>query len=207
MSKIRSIGPTLAAIVLAGCFDQTVTAGREPSRCELVATDICSMPMQTRMLEGVVNASDTSKPDEARVVPFVIPLLLPNGRPAAVVDCYVNTDLRTFSLVHTELSIPPRSKDAIDYLRDQHLCADQGSYAEDKYNRLETASAFPLSGGGQPQRVVFDERRNPRLTATHTCPVETRTKNCSSYVHQSKFPRPGDTSCDGYFAALIADCW
>src|SRR5208282_4007385 len=78
--------------------------------------------MQSRMLEGVMNASDASKPDEARVEPFVIPLLLPNGRPAAIVDCYVNTNMRTFSLVHTELSIPPRSKDAIDYLRDQHLC-------------------------------------------------------------------------------------
>ena len=150
MSKISSIGLTLAAIAFAGCTDQTVTASREQSGCELVATDICSIAMQTRMLEGPVNASDTSKPDAARLEPVVIPLLLPSGRPAAIVDCYVNTNIRTFSLVHSELSIPPRSKDAIDYLRDQHLCADQGSYAEDKHNRFETASALPSSRGGQP---------------------------------------------------------
>lgn len=173
MSKIRSIGLMLAAIALAGCSDQSVTAGREPSRCELMATDICSMAMQTRMLKGVVNASDTSKPEEARVLPFVIPLLLPNGRPAAVVDRYVNTDLRTFSLVHTELSIPPRSKDAIDYLRDQHLCADQKSYAEDKYNRLETASAFPLSGGGRPNSFAPKYTSPPVGTDSRKLPLTT----------------------------------
>jgi hypothetical protein len=158
MSKIGFTGLALAAIALAGCSDQTVTASREQPRCELMVADVCSRAMQSRMLEGGMNASDTSKPDEARVVPFVIPLLFPNGRPAAVVDCYVNTDMRAFSLVHTELSIPPRSKDATDYLRDQHLYADEGSYAEDKHNRLETASAFPSSGGSQPRRVVLDER-------------------------------------------------
>jgi hypothetical protein len=150
MGKIRFTSLALAAIALAGCTDQTVTASREQSGCELVATEICSMAMQTRMLEGPVNASDTSKPDAARLEAVVIPLLLPGGRPAAIVDCYVNTNIRTFSLVHSELSIPPRSKDAIDYLRDQHLCADQGSYAENKHNRFETASAFPSPKGRQP---------------------------------------------------------
>jgi len=149
MSKIRFTSLALAAIALSGCSDQIVTASREQPRCELMVADICSMAMQSRMLEGVMNASDSSKPDEARVEPFVIPLLLPNGRPAAIVDCYVNTNMRTFSLVHTELSIPPRSKDAIDFLRDQHLCADQGSNAEDKHSRFETASAFSSSRSGQ----------------------------------------------------------
>ncbi len=150
MSKTWFTGLALTAIALAGCSDQAVTASRQQSRCELMVADICSMAMQTRMLEGVMNASDTSKPDEARVEPFVIPLLLPNGRPAAIVDCYVNTDMRTFSLVHTEISIPPQSKEAIDYLRDRHLCADQESYAEDKHNRFETASAFSSTRDGQP---------------------------------------------------------
>ncbi len=162
MSKIRFTSLALTAIALAGCSDQAATMTREQPRCELSVADICSMAMQSRMLEKVVNASNSSKPGEARLEAFVIPLLLPNRRPAAIVDCYVNTNMRTFSLVHSELSIPPRSKDAIDYLRDQHLCADQGSYAEDKYNRLETASAFPSSGGGQPQRLVLDDRRNPQ---------------------------------------------
>jgi hypothetical protein len=161
MSKIGFTSLALAAIALAGCSDQTVTASREQPRCELMVVDICSMAMQSRMLEGMVNASNTSKPD-TRLEAFVIPLLLSNGRPAAIVDCYVNTNMRTFSLVHSELSIPPRSKDAIDYLRDQHLCADEGSYTEDTHNRFETASALPSSRGGQPQRVVLDERRNPQ---------------------------------------------
>ncbi len=116
------------------------------------------MAMQTRMLEGVVNASDTSKPDEAHLEAFVIPLLLANGRPAAIVDCYVNTNMHMFSLVHSELSIPARSKDAIDYLRNQHLCADQGSYPEDKHTRFETASRFP-SSRGPAVAGVLDERR------------------------------------------------
>lgn len=150
MSKIGFTSLALAAIALAGCSDQTVTASREQSACELMVADICSTAMQSRMLKGVKNASDTSKPDEARVEPFVIQLLLPNRRPAAIVDCYVNTNMRTFSLVHSELSIPPRSRDAIDYLRGQHLCADEGTYAEEKYNRLETASAFPSPRDGQP---------------------------------------------------------
>jgi hypothetical protein len=130
MSKIGFTSLALAAIALAGCFDSAVSASREQSRCELRVADICTMAMQTRILEGVASASDTSKPDEARLEPFVIPLLFPNGRPAAIVDCYVNTDMRTFQLVHTELSLAPRSEAAVDYLRDQHLCADQQSYAE-----------------------------------------------------------------------------
>ena len=122
LNQIRFTGLALAAIALAGCSDQAVTMTREQPRCELVVSDICSMAMQSQMLEAVMNASDTSKPAEARVEPLVVPLLLPNGRPAAVVDCYVNTNMRTFELVHTVLSIPPRSKEAIDYLRDKHLC-------------------------------------------------------------------------------------
>jgi hypothetical protein len=150
MSKIGFTGLALAAIALAGCSDQTVTASREQPRCELMVADVCSRAMQSRMLEGVMNAGDTSKPDEARLEAFVFPLVLPDKRPAAIVDCYVNTDMRTFSLVHSELSIPPQSQDAIDYLRHQHLCADEGSYTEDKHDRFETASAFLSSTGGRP---------------------------------------------------------
>ncbi len=161
MSKISFTSLALAAIALAGCSDRSITASREQPRCELMVADICSMAMQSRMLGGVVNASDSSKPDEARLEAFVMPLLLPDKRPAAIVDCYVNTDMRTFSLVHSELSIPPRSKDAIDYLRHQHLCADEGSYTEDEHNRFETASAFP-SSRGPAVAGVLDERRNPQ---------------------------------------------
>src|SRR5271166_4690862 len=160
MNQIRCTGLVLAAIALAGCSDQAVTMTREQPRCELVVSDICSMAMQSQMLEGVVNASDTSKPEEARLEPFVFPLLLPDGRPAAIVDCYVNTNMRTLSLIHSELSIPPQSKDAIDYLRNQHLCADEGSYTEDKHNRFETALAFPEAGGRS--ELFLDERRYPQ---------------------------------------------
>ena len=150
MSKIRFTSLALAAIAVAGCSDQAMTMTRDQPRCELVAADICSMAMQSQEPVPVMNATDTLKPDEARVEPLVVPLLLPNGRPAAMVDCYVNTNMRTFELVQSDLSIPPRSKDAIDYLRDQHLCADDESYAEDKHNRFETASAFLSSRSGRP---------------------------------------------------------
>jgi hypothetical protein len=150
MSKIGFTGLALAAIALAGCSDQTVTASREQPRCELMVADVCSRAMQSRMLEGGMNASDTSKPDEFLLEAFVVPISLPDRLPAAIVDCYVNTNTRTFSLVHSELSIPPRSRDAVDYLRDHHLCADEGSYTEDQHHRLETASAFLSSTGGRP---------------------------------------------------------
>ena len=81
LNQIRFTGLALAAIALAGCSDQTLTASREQPRCELMVSDICSMAMQTRMLEGVVNASDTSKPDEAHLEAFVIPLLLRKRTP------------------------------------------------------------------------------------------------------------------------------
>jgi hypothetical protein len=150
LSQTRFTGLALAAIARTGCSYQAVTMTRDQPRCELVAADICSMAMQSQKLVPVMNAIDSLKPDEARVEPLVVPLLLPNGRPAAVVDCYVSTDMRTFELVYTVLSIPPRSKDAIDYLRGQHLCADEESYAEGKHNRFETASAFLSSRSRRP---------------------------------------------------------
>ena len=149
LSQTRFTGLALAAIALTGCSYQAATMTRDQPRCELVAADICSMAMQSQKLVPV-NTTDTLKPDEARVEPLIVPLLLPNGRPAAVVDCYVNTDMRSFELVYTVLSIPPRSKDAIDYLRGQHLCADEESYAEGKHNRFETASAFLSSRSRRP---------------------------------------------------------
>jgi len=124
MSKIRCTSLALAAIALAGRSDQTLTESPKRPLGNLRVSDIRSTAMQPRMLEGVMNVSDTSIPDEACSEESVVPLLLPNRQPAGIVHCHVNTNMRKVSLVHSELSIPPRSKNAIHDLRYRHLFAD-----------------------------------------------------------------------------------
>jgi hypothetical protein len=63
---------------------------------------------------------------------------------AAKVDCYANTDSHSYSIVRSELAIPPASEESVDYLRDRHLCADEGSYARAETEQVETASALPV---------------------------------------------------------------
>ena len=52
-----------------------------------------------------------------------------NGVLAAEVDCYADTDSRSFSLIRSNLAIPPSSQESVHFLRDRHLCAEDGSYA------------------------------------------------------------------------------
>ncbi len=59
---------------------------------------------------------------------------------AAEVDCYANTDSHTYSIVRSDLAIPPTSQEsAVDFLRDRHLCADDGSYAKVDHPRVQMA--------------------------------------------------------------------
>lgn len=117
----------LVAIALAGCSTQ---ANRPRPTCALAVTQICMAAAETRFTAGVRMTADAlmtgdAFPAEERVVPYVVPVLQPNGSLAAEVDCYANTDFRTFSIVHSAVAIAPESPAAVDFLREQRLCTDQ----------------------------------------------------------------------------------
>jgi len=136
MSKITFGVLTLAAITLTGCL-----ASRPQASCELMVTQVCSRAAEAQLHDGTLMVGYSSRPEEARVVPFVVPVLRQDGALAAEVDCYANTNSHTYSIVQSDLAIPPASQESADFLRDRHLCADEGSYAENEHPRVETTSA------------------------------------------------------------------
>jgi len=129
----------LAAIVLAGC-----SASSPELSCKPMVAQICSIAAESQLKDGTLMVGYSSRPEDAQVVPFVAPVLRPDGSLAAEADCYANTDTHTYSIVRSDLAIPPESQESVDFLRDRQLCADDGSYAEREHPRLETASALPL---------------------------------------------------------------
>ena len=132
----------LAVAGLSGCL---ATGSQPQPGCELMTAQICSRAAETQLQDGALAVSDVSKPEEAHVVPFVVPVIRQDGVLAAEVDCYVNADPRSYSIVRSNLAIAPASEESVDFLEARHLCANYGSYAEDNHQRLETGSANPLS--------------------------------------------------------------
>jgi hypothetical protein len=130
-----------AAIALAGCAE---SASQPYPSCELMTAQICSRAAESKLHDGTLTVSYSFRPEEARVVPFVVPLMRPDGVLATEVDCYANTDSRTYSIVRSDLAIPPRSDESVDFLRTRHLCTDDGSFAKDEGSRVETASTLHL---------------------------------------------------------------
>lgn len=128
----------LAAMTLAGCSEAAV---QPQSSCQLMTTQICSRAAEAQLHDGVLTVDYSFRPKDERVVPFVVPLMRQDGVLAAEVDCYANTDSHSYTIVRSDLAIPPSSQVSVDFLRDRHLCADDGSFAEDQYPRVETASA------------------------------------------------------------------
>ena len=110
-----------------------------------MTAQICSRAAETQFQDRALAVSDVSKPEEAHVIPFVVPVVRQDGVLAAEVDCYVNADPRSYSLVRSSIAIAPASEESVDFLEARHLCADNGSYAEDNHQRLEAGSANPLS--------------------------------------------------------------
>lgn len=131
----------LVAIALAGCSESAI---QPQSSCELMTVRVCSSAAETQLHDGTMTVSYVFRPEEARVVPFVVPIMRQDGVLAAEVDCYANTDSHKYSIVRSDLAIAPASQASVDFLRDRHLCADEGTYAEDKHSRVETASALDL---------------------------------------------------------------
>jgi hypothetical protein len=129
------------AIAISGCSEST---SRPRASCELMTAQICSLAAESQLHDRALAVSYEFRPSEARVVPFVVPVTGNDGVLAAEVDCYVNTDSRSYSIVRSDLAIPPESQESIDFLRDRHLCADESSYAKGEHPGIETASALPL---------------------------------------------------------------
>jgi hypothetical protein len=127
----------VVAIALTGCSAST---GQPQLSCELKTAQICSSAAEAQLHDGTLTVGYSSRPDDAQVVPFVVPVFRQDGVLAAEVDCYANTDSRTYSLVRSDLAIPPQSEESVDFLRARHLCADEGSYTENQHPSVETAS-------------------------------------------------------------------
>ena len=132
----------LAATALAGCSEGAV---QPRSNCELMTAQICSRAGEAQLHDGTLTVSYSFRPEEPHVVPFVVPVLRPDGVLAAEVDCYANTDSRTYSIVRSDLAMPPASRGSVNFLRDRHLCTDEGTYAGGERRHVETAVALPLS--------------------------------------------------------------
>ena len=129
----------LAAIALAGC-----STSLQQSSCEPMVAQICSSAVEAQLHDGTLTVGYSSRPAEAQVVPFVVPVFRQDGALATEVDCYANTDSHSYSIVRSDLAIPPESQESVDFLRDRHLCADESSYAKDEHPGVETASALPI---------------------------------------------------------------
>lgn len=132
----------LATIALAGCSE---AANRPPSSCEPMVAQICSNAAEAQLRDGTLMVGYSSQAEEARVVPFVVPVFRKDGVLATEVDCYINTNSRTYSLVRSDLAIPPASQESVDFLRDRHLCADEGRYAKVDHPHVQMASGFSES--------------------------------------------------------------
>lgn len=111
----------IGAIALAGCSESAI---QPQARCEVMTAQICSRAAEAQLSDGNLAVSYSFRAEEARVVPFVVPVMRPDGALAAEVDCYANTNSHSYSIVKSELAIAPTSQESIDYLRDRHMCAD-----------------------------------------------------------------------------------
>ena len=117
-----------AAFGLAGC---AASAVQPPASCELMTAQICSKAAEAQLSEGALAVSYTPpRPDDAQVVPFVVPVFRTDGVLAAEVDCYAKTDSHSYSMVRSEMAIAPSSDESVEFLRGRHLCADDCAYAE-----------------------------------------------------------------------------
>lgn len=109
---------------------------------------MCSRAAEAQLAEGTLAVSYPSRPNDARVVPMVVPVFRTDGALAAEVDCYINTDSHSYSVVRSELAIPPSSQESIDFLRGRHLCADDGSYADRQPRLVGTLTAVGGKASG-----------------------------------------------------------
>lgn len=134
----------LATIGFAGCSE---AANQPLSSCEPMVAQICSNAAEAQLHEGALTVGDSSWPGEARVVPFVVPVFRHDGALATEVDCYANTDSHTFSIVRSDLAIPPATQESVDFLKDRHLCANKEFLSGIENPRVQIASGPSPSSG------------------------------------------------------------
>src|SRR5713101_4144918 len=135
MSRNTSVFLALATVALVSC-----STSRPQPGCKPMVAQICSRAVEAQLHDGTLMVGYSSRPEDARVVPFVVPVFRRDGALAAEVDCYANTNSHTYSIVRSDLAIPPESKESADFLKDQHLCVDPGSYANAEPTGVEIAS-------------------------------------------------------------------
>jgi hypothetical protein len=135
MTKKSIVIQIVFATALAGCSE---LASQPQSSCEVMVEQICSRAAVAQVLDGTLAVNYSSRPEEPQVVPLIVQVSQQNGALAAEVDCYVNTESRNISIVHSDLAIPPLSEESVEFLRSRHLCADTGSYAKGPDLHLET---------------------------------------------------------------------
>jgi len=123
------------AIALAGCSE---LAQQPQSSCAVMVEQICSRAAAAQLLDGTLAVNYSSRPEEPQVVPLIVPVSQQNGALAAEVDCYVNTESRNISIVHSDLAIAPQSQESVEFLTSRHLCADSGSFAKGQDPGLQT---------------------------------------------------------------------
>jgi len=123
------------AIALAGCSE---LAQQPQSSCAVMVEQICSRAAAAQLLDGTLAVNYSSRPEEPQVVPLIVPVSQQNGALAAEVDCYVNTESRNISIVHSDLAIPPQTQESVEFLRSRHLCTDSGSFAKGQARALQT---------------------------------------------------------------------
>ena len=150
------------AIALSGCSE---SASRPQASCELMTERICSLAAEAQLHDGALAVSYAFRPEEARVVPFVVPVSGKDGILAAEVDCYANTDSHSYSIVRSDLAISPESQESVDFLRDRHLCADESSYAKGRTSRCR-------DGIGTPNSLTMNDLFDLDLNQTPICEVK-----------------------------------
>lgn len=72
----------------------------------------------------------SSRANDAKTVPFVVPMFRSDVVLAVEVDCSADTDFRTFSVSKPEVTIPPSSEESVNFLRSRHLCREERSYQQ-----------------------------------------------------------------------------
>ena len=139
MNKTFFLFSASLTVALIGCAAPAIQS--RPT-CELRLTEICSRAAEAKLQDSTLVVDYSPQPGEAPpVVPLVVPLLRPDGGLAAEVDCYTETDSHTYSIIQSNVAIPPESQESLDFLKSRHLCADAGSFAQAEHPLVVTALA------------------------------------------------------------------
>ena len=116
-----------AAFGLAGC---AASAVQPQASCELMTAQICSKAAEAQLSEGAMAVSYT--PRAGRCAGSAVRRAgVQDGRRAGGGSGL----LRQHEFAHvldgaTEIAIAPSSDESVEFLRGQHLCADDGAYAD-----------------------------------------------------------------------------